>query len=275
MRKRRQDTLDNTGLFHKMWRGHNREPVLQALEDKADYLKHLNDTLVDPLTDQVSWFSFCLMTNHAHETGAVAADDDGDFSDGITALGTWMRNAHSRFGQRFNRRYDRQGKVAYDRPKTTEIDDDQGVLTTMFYGDANPVRAGMVSHPSRYQHSSHRYYAYGESSAATEGLTPPPAYQRLGRTATERQKKYRQRCDQYLRRVGLIDDRPEEGEEPEPAGNSETKSEGFDLETVLANLRWNEAHPDDVIPIPMTEDFDFEAVFGSFDRAPEGWEPEG
>ena len=119
----------------------------------------------------------------------------------------------------------------------------------------------MVSPPSRYQHSSHRYYAYGEGSEATEGLTPPPAYQRLGRTAKERQKKYRQRCDQYLRRVGLIDDRPGEGEEAEPAVNSE----GFDLETVLATLRWNEAHPDDVTPVPVTKDFDFDAVFGALD----------
>ena len=218
MRKKRQETIGTTGLFHKMWRGHNREPVLEDPTDKASYLQHLNDTRTNDIADVVLWFSFCLMTNHAHETGAVAPDDDdkSDFSAGITALGTWMRNAHSRFGQQFNRRYNRQGKVAYDRPKTTELDDDEGVLRAMFYGDANPVRAGMVSHPSRYQHSSHRFYAYGEKSDATRGLTPPPAYQRLGRTAKARQKKYRQRCDQYLRNAGLIDDRPQEGEEGQP-----------------------------------------------------------
>src|SRR5512145_2926195 len=127
-----------------------------------------------------------------------------------------MRNGHSRFGQQYNRRHDRQGKVAYDRPKTKEIDSHEGVLQVMFYGDANPVRAGMVSHPSRYPHSSYRFYAYGEENETTKHLTPPPAYLALGPTPSARQHKYRSLCDAYLRREGLLDDRPsEEVDEPQ------------------------------------------------------------
>lgn len=212
-----------------MWRGHNREPVLEDPDDKADYLRHLNNTLVDDIADNVSWFSFCLMTNHAHETGAVAPDDEGDFIAGIAELGNWMRNAHSRFGQQFNRRYKRSGKVAYDRPKTTELDGDRSVLQAMLYGDANPVRAGMVSHPSRYRHSSHRFYAFGERSVATKGLTMPLAYLKLGSTPQKRQQRYRQLCDQYLRNAGLIDDRPAEGKEPGLTTEAQTNEEVPDV----------------------------------------------
>ncbi len=215
MRKPRRDTTTESGLFHKMWRGHNREHVLENNFEKEAYLKHLEDTFTDELKQHVQWYSFCLMGNHTHETGDVSprAPAECDLKSNIQALGNWMRNAHSRFGAEYNRRHNRLGKVAYDRPKTTEVEASR-LLQVMFYGDANPVRAGMVSHPSRYRYSSYRYYAYGESNGHTAKLTPPQAYLELGKTPKQRQRRYRQLCDDYLRREGLIDDAPSEEVEP-------------------------------------------------------------
>jgi putative transposase len=210
MRTPRRKTLAKTGLFHKVWRGHNREPVLEDPIDKSSYLRHLSDTFTDDIQQHVQWFSFCLMTNHVHETGGLLRDEDDGLEPAIRRFGDWMRNGHSRFGQQYNCRHRRQGKVAYDRAKTPEIADDTGVLQVMFYGDINPVRAGMVSHPSRYEHSSHRFYAFGEASERTAKLTQPPAYLALGETPSARQHAYRSRCDAYMRRERLIDDRPSE-----------------------------------------------------------------
>ena len=206
-----------------MWRGHNREPVLEDLEDKRAYCRHLGATYTDEVKAKVEAFSISLMNNHVHETGAVRRDENDDLAPSIDMLGNWMRNAHGRFGAEFNRRHHRQGKVAYDRPKTKEIDSEDGVLQVMFYGDANPMRAGMVSHPSQYSYSSYRLYAYGEQSELTNHLVPPPAYLALGRTPGERQRKYRQLCDIYLRNAGLIDDRPSEETDERPA-ESERRS---------------------------------------------------
>ena len=64
MRKPRKETLGNTGLFHKMWRGHNREPVLEKIEDKRSYCRHLKDTYTDEVRQKVDIFSINLMTNH-------------------------------------------------------------------------------------------------------------------------------------------------------------------------------------------------------------------
>jgi putative transposase len=208
VRKPRRETINDTGLFHKMWRGHNREPVFEDPDDKLSYVRSLGKTYTPEIRERVEWYSICLMTNHTHECGRAKLVPDAGA--GIEPLSHWMRNAHSRFGAAFNRKHHRQGKVAYDRPKTTEVEDAEAVLQVMFYGDANPVRAGMVSHPSRYRYSSYGLYACGTRSELTEDLTPPPAYLALGDTAEERQRRYRELCDLYLRKQGLINDRPDE-----------------------------------------------------------------
>ncbi len=214
MRRARRDTIRTTGIFHKMWRGHNRERVLESSEDKNAYLASLQKTLTPGILQFVRFFSFCIMSNHPHETGQLDYANH-PLEDCLKAFGNWMRNAHSRFGAGYNRRHRRQGKVAYDRPKTKEIDAKGRLLEVMFYGDANPVRAGMVSHPSRYAYSTYQFYANGKKSWFTGMLTMPREYLSLGKSAAERQKRYRELCDEYLRKNGLIDDRPSErGETP-------------------------------------------------------------
>jgi putative transposase len=207
MRKSRKITLNGSGIFHKTWRGHNREYVLDDAMEKHDYLSRLGAAISAETTQKVKWHSFCLMGNHTHETGSVAYDkNEGNFISGIAELGNWMRRGHAAFGAAYNARHNRQGKVAYDRPATREVEDDTHLLKVMFYGDANPVRAGMVSHPSKYHFSTWHFYAYGKKSRYTKYLTPPKAYLSLGKTAKERQKKYRSLCDAYLREAGLIED---------------------------------------------------------------------
>jgi putative transposase len=215
-----------------MWRGHNREHVLESNDEKNAYLDCLLLTLNEKISPLVAWHSYCLMGNHAHETGRLNLEKRGD--DCIQTLGNWMRNAHSRFGQGYNRRHQRQGKVAYDRPKTKEVDAKGGLLEVMFYGDANPVKAGMVSHPSRYPYSSYQFYANGKKNRFTEKLTPPLEYLALGRSNSERQRRYRQLCDAYLREHGLISDRPSESEcdnSPTIAETGQTIGDSYHLDS--------------------------------------------
>lgn len=207
MRHSRKITLNATGLFHKMWRGHNREHVLAENTEKLDYLNQLATTRSDKTKSYVKWHSFCIMGNHVHETGSLERDSmKNGLAVAIDELGDWMRRAHSRFGAGYNRRHKRQGKVAYDRPKTCEIENHHQLLRVMFYGDANPVRAGIVSHPSRYPFSTYQFYAYGKKSSYTRSIEAPQAYLQLGATPKERQRKYRKLCDSYLREAGLIED---------------------------------------------------------------------
>ena len=213
MRESRKNILAETGLFHKIWRGHNREHVLACRYDKLRYLKSLFDTHTDEIKPQVRLYGYCVMFNHVHEVGQVVADENNDHTEAIKSFGDWMRNAHSRYGMYYNRKYDRQGKVAYDRPKTSEIQNiEEHLQRVMFYCDANPVRAGIVKHPSNYEYSSYKFYAFGKRDEYTEHLEMPTWYLKLGKTAKERQKKYRQLCDEYLRKAGYIDNIPEQME---------------------------------------------------------------
>ena len=199
--------MNGTGIFHKTWRGHNREFVLDESLEKCEYLSRLAAAINDETRQKVKWHSFCLMGNHTHEAGSVVFDEnEGNFISGIKELGNWMRRGHASFGAGYNARHNRQGKVAYDRPATREVQDDTHLLKVMFYGDANPVRAGMVSHPSKYPFSTWHFYAYGKKSQHTKHLTAPKAYLALGKTPKARQKKYRSLCDAYLRAAGLIND---------------------------------------------------------------------
>jgi putative transposase len=117
-----------------------------------------------------------------------------------------MRRAHGRFGLRYNKRHDRLGKVAHDRPKTIRIQDERAESRVMLYLDCNPVRAGVVKKPTDIRlknTSSCRYYAYGESSKFSDMLTPPEWYLKLGATPAQRQHKYRALLDKYLIENGL------------------------------------------------------------------------
>lgn len=79
--------------------------------------------------------------------GGQILSKSGKFVTGIKEFENWMQQAHFRLGARYNKRHGMQGKVAYDCPQTSEIENKANLLRVMFYADANPVRAGMVSHP--------------------------------------------------------------------------------------------------------------------------------
>ena len=213
MRKSRQLQLADTGIFHKFFKGHNGEHIFATDLEKATYLRCLFDAKnKHGISDHVLFYSFCIMSNHPHEVGKAGWDIRIPHckQKGITALGNWMRNAHSRFGRWYNDTRQRSGKVSNERATTTQMKSDIDTLQTMLYADANPVRARLVSHPSKYRWSSYRFYAYGETNEFTDSLVMPEAYLALGKTPKARQRAYRSLMDAYLRRHHLLDDAPDE-----------------------------------------------------------------
>jgi len=75
------------------------------------------------------------------------------------------------------------------RYKATLIDTEAYLLTCMRYIELNPVRAGMVGHPSEYPWTSYHRNALGKPNSL---LSPYLEYQRLGKDDEERQAAYRQ-----------------------------------------------------------------------------------
>jgi len=191
-----------------MWRGHNREPIFTHDVDRREYVDCLQRAYTMEVQAAIVLYAICLMLNHVHESGGP--QPSMSIENAVKVFSNWMRNAHSWFGQGYNKRHNRQGKVAYDRPKTTEMLSDEDVLRVLLYIHANPVRAGIVGHPSNYRDSSHNFYAYGKKTPLTAHLSYPKAYLALGGTPEARQRRFRKMTDAYLRHEGLREDRPED-----------------------------------------------------------------
>jgi hypothetical protein len=70
-----------------------------------------------------------------------------------------------------------------------------------FYIEANPIRAKFrtLENLKTYTYSSYGFYAYGIRTQFTYRLTIPAWYTNLGKTARERQRKYRKLFRAYLK----------------------------------------------------------------------------
>jgi putative transposase len=178
--------------FHKIWRAHNREWNLGSPDEKATYLDMLNKEVVK----QPSFLhALCLMSNHSHEIYTL---------EDLPTFSHFMRCHHGRYGLFFNRKHQRCGKVAQDRPRTSAIGDEAHEMIVTFYIHANPVRAKMVKDAKDYSWSTHQLYAFGKRSPWMRNVRFPSWYRNLGKTREDRQRKYRQLFDRYLREHGLI-----------------------------------------------------------------------
>ncbi len=178
---------------HLFWRCHNREFYLDKKNIKELYFKCLADALdYKSLGKNCKIHAFCAMGNHFHQCVS--------YFNGSTNLSNFMRYAHSLFGARYNKLTKRSGKVAEGRPKTPRIQDPEHQMRVHFYVEANPIRAGIktLKTLSSYIYSSYPFYAYGKKSEFTKLLSIPEWYLALGKTATERQRKYRTLFANYL-----------------------------------------------------------------------------
>ncbi len=162
---------------HLIQRGNNREPVFAAESDYRFYLDCLQDA-----ADRhgCAIHAYVLMTNHVHLLATPATPE---------SLSKTLQSVGRRYVQYFNYTYERTGTLWEGRYKATVIDSEAYLLTCMRYIELNPVRAGMVGHPSDYPWSSYRANAVGDDNAI---LTTQLLYRRLGRSAVARQAAYRQ-----------------------------------------------------------------------------------
>lgn len=120
------------------------------------------------------------MTNHVHLL--ITPHTEQSIAKAMQMLGRY-------YVQYFNYCYQRTGTLWEGRYRATLIDSEAYLLTCMRYIELNPVRAGMVAHPSEYPRSSYHHNALGQLDAL---VTPHLEYRRLGKTTDERQAAYRQ-----------------------------------------------------------------------------------
>jgi putative transposase len=111
-----------------------------------------------------------------------------------------MQAVGRRYVAYFNRRYTRRGTLWEGRYRATVFESDRYFLLCSRYVELNPVRQRLASGPEQYRWSSYAHHV----GLTIDGLiTDHPLYWSLGNTPFERQRAYRDLCEQPLDEVEL------------------------------------------------------------------------
>lgn len=168
---------------HIIQRGNNRADCFRRDTDYLMYLAHLRQ-LADKYDCLVH--AYCLMTNHVHLLLTPSNEDACHFL---------MRDLGQRYVQYFNRRHGRTGTLWEGRFRSCIAESARYVLACYRYIELNPVRAGMVDHPSGYLWSS---YAVNSGMRADPMVVPHPEFTALGLASATRYAAYRALVEQPL-----------------------------------------------------------------------------
>jgi len=132
-----------TGIYHVMLRGINRQPIFAENEDYYKYLSLL--TTVKDISG-FKLYAYCLMENHIH----LLLKEDGE------PLGQIFKRLGSRYVFWFNKKYNRVGHLFQDRFKSAPVEDEGYFIRALFYIYQNPVEAGICAKPRDYEWSSRK-----------------------------------------------------------------------------------------------------------------------
>jgi putative transposase len=151
---------------HAIQRGNNRAACFAEDEDREFFLHHLSRLASD---EGCAVHAYCLMTNHLHLLLTPEREES------CARLFRRLGLLHTQYT---NRKYKRSGTLWEGRFRSCLVQADLYVLACYRYIELNPVRAGMVAHPSDHPWSSYRANAEGTPDP---GITPHAEYLRLGR----------------------------------------------------------------------------------------------
>ena len=152
---RRKRQKSNSGIYHVITRGVNRQPIFEEPKDYRKYLEFLEECKT---SCKFELLAFCLMTNHVH----LLIRQNGDPLDKI------FRKLNTSYAVWFNSKYQRTGHLFQDRYKSEPVDDMAYFLTVLRYIHQNPLKAGLEkSIGSGYMWSSYQDYIYEQGITDT------------------------------------------------------------------------------------------------------------
>ena len=168
---------------HVIQRGNNRSVCFFSEEDYSVYLDKLKEFSIK---HKVAVHSYVLMPNHVHLLVTPSTDD------GVSRLIQTLSSYYVRY---INQTHNRTGSLWEGRYKSSLVDSDNYFLLVSRYIELNPVRAGMVDHPSEYPWNSYHKNAEG---TPIKLITPHYCYQSLGETDKLRQENYKSLFDNHI-----------------------------------------------------------------------------
>lgn len=138
-------TLSSSNFYHVMIRGNAKSIIFIDDEDRNYFL----DTLARMKRgNRYKIHAYCLMNNHVH----LLLEEQDD------PLARAMKRINVSYVYYFNKKYNRVGHLFQGRFRSEAIEDDTYLLAAARYIHNNPVKAGIVKKPDKYQWSSYKDY---------------------------------------------------------------------------------------------------------------------
>jgi len=150
-RKARQRS--ESGIYHLMIRGINRQHIFKDVEDMRYFLQVLHKLKNEC---EFALYGYCFMGNHVHLL----------LHENSVSISQIMRKLGSSYVYWYNRKYERVGYLFQDRFKSESVEDDSYFLTVLRYIHQNPFKAGLTASIKQYKWSS--YPDYLSTKGATD-----------------------------------------------------------------------------------------------------------
>ena len=134
-----------SGIYHIMLRGINKQVIF---EDEEDNFKFLETLKKYKEISGYKIFAYCLMSNHVHLILKVEKED----------IDLVIKRIASSYVYWYNWKYKRNGHLFQDRFKSEPVEDDSYFLTVLRYIHQNPLKAGVCKSIDGYNFSSYNEY---------------------------------------------------------------------------------------------------------------------
>lgn len=139
-------SLSESGIYHVMFRGTNKQPIF--LNDR-DYEKLLEGLIEIKQIIPYDMYAYCLMTNHVHFV--IKENSIGDIS-------KIMHRLLTKYARWFNIKYERTGTLLEGRYRSKPVTTDEYFLHLVRYVHQNPIKANIVLNIDEYPWSSYCDY---------------------------------------------------------------------------------------------------------------------
>lgn len=152
---RKSRLASDSGVYHVMLRGVNRQDIFECDNDYLKYLSLLERAVfpVDeitgkPMPSTLVIYAYCLMPNHVH---LLVKEQSVRISDAIKSISV-------AYAYYFNKKYEHLGHLFQDRFRSEVVNDMEYFVTLLRYIHQNPVAGGFVRDVRHYRWSSWREF---------------------------------------------------------------------------------------------------------------------
>lgn len=142
---RRARVVSETGVYHAMVRGINRQDIFIDKDDRLMFLEKLSS-----IKEHFAFtlYAYCLMSNHVH---LLLREEE-------EPIGKTMQRLGSSYVYWYNKKYERIGHLFQGRFRSEPITDEAHLLRAIRYIHQNPLKARMVATCKSYPWSSYNAY---------------------------------------------------------------------------------------------------------------------